>query len=383
MKCTWIAIALACVLSSPLFAQEPMPCVDVVLIVDETCSMQPQEAYYNWLATTVAALQSDYQAAGVGNSPGYPNRYILVGFGSSIHGAGPWAHFHGGWMDAPSMVTNINTTLAACGCNGDGYQAIENALTQLTFRRGAFRAIILLTKEDRYVLDPVTRQDILKMLGGKANAARSQEATLNGVVNAFFETGKPDQDLADVLGVNWDGTAYIPAGGDKYYVVPGGYFDFGDGNTKMDYVELCWLDRGSAWNIWQIWWNGPALTDALTDVKVGELKPVVETNGAEPHATWFRGLANCQYDGGQLCWFWFEYREAGSLSWKRSVEWFPTFTGDWFTDEIRDLKPDTDYLIRAWVRNSVMSAVGAAWTVRTLPAGTPDPAPRKNGWNNG
>ncbi len=383
MNRIWIAIVLTCVLSGLSLAQAPQPCADVVLIVDETCSMQPQQAYYAWLATTVAALQSDYQAVGVGNSSCCPNRYVLVGFGSSIHGAGPWAHFHGGWMDAPSMVTNINTTLAACGCAGDGYQAIKAALTQLTFRRGAFRAIILLTKEDRYVLDCTTREEILKMLGGKANAAKGKETVLNGVVNAFFETGKSDQDLADVLGVKWDGTAYIPAGGDKYYVVPGGRFEFGDGETKADYVELCWLDRGSAWNIWQIWWNGAALTNALTDVKVGELKPVVETNGAEPHATWFRAMANCQYDGGQLCWFWFEYREAGSLSWKCSVEWFPTFTGDWFTDEIKDLKPGTDYLFRAWVRNSVMSAVGAAWTVRTLPEGTPDPPQRKNGWKNG
>ncbi len=381
MTRTWIVIVLTCLLGSPLFAQAPSPCVDVVLIVDESNAMWPGPAYYTWLAATVTALQSDYKAAGVGNSPCCPNKYILVGFGSAPHGQ--WAHLHGGWMDAPSMVTNITTNLAAWGAGGDGYQAIKTALTELTFRKGAFKAVILLTIEDRYVLDPVTRQDILKLFGGKTTAAKSKEASLNAVVNAIFETGKPDNDLADVLGVNWDGTAYVPAGGDKYYVVPGGYFVLGNGETKVDYVELSWKSRGTAWNIWQIWWNPAALTNALTDAKVQELKPVVATNGAEPHATWFRGLAYTMYDGGQLCWFWFEYREAGALVWKRSVEWFPTFTGDWFTDEIRDLKPDTDYFIRAWIRNSVMSAVGEAWTVRTLPAGTPDPAPRKNGWGNG
>jgi len=361
MSRTWIVTALVCALSSPLFAQEPKPCVDVVLIVDESTNIWVD--YIAWLGSTVAALQSDYQATGVGNSSSCPNRYILVGFGSFAegHGNDQRAHIHGTWMDAGSMVANLQT-LVQWGDTEDGYEAIKTALTTLTFRKGAFRAVILLTNEDRYVFDPVTREDILKLLGGKDPSLQSKDAALSGVLDANFKA----DGLCDVLGVKWDGTAYIPAGGDKYYIVPGGSFVSGDGTTRVDYVELCWQDRGSAWNVNQIWTHGAALTNALTDVKVAELKPAVETESATPGATRTYLMGHCLHDGGQLCTFWFEYRKASSLSWKKSAEWFPTFTDDWFSDEIKGLTPSTNYVFRAWIKNSIMSAVGETWTFRTL-----------------
>lgn len=367
MNRTWLVIALAAVLCSPLVAQEPIPCVDVVLIVDESSTMSQE--YYDWLADTVVALESDYKAAGVGKTPAFPNRYILIGFGTTLHGTDQLAHFHGGWLDAASMATQIRDTLVDDGYYEDGYQAIKFAMNTLNFRKGAFRTVILVTDEDRDELDPVTKYDILKLLGAK-------DAVLNAVLYAKFAA----PGFTTALGVTWDGTAYVPVGNDKYLAVPGGYFVSGSDDTRVDYVELCWKDRGSAWDICDIGMYGRAITKALVDVKVDELKPCVETNNAKMCATWMRPMGHCLYDGGQCCWFWFEYRLLGSLSWKKNVEWFPTFTDDWFSDEIKGLTPDTWYQARAWVKNSVMAAVGEAWLFRTLPEGSPDPVEWVNHW---
>ena len=357
-----ILAALTCALCAPVVVAAPIPAADVVIIADESGSMF--SAYYTWLASMIQALEIDYKAAGVGFQPAFPNRYALFGYGSPTHQASELAHPHGSWMNAAAMANNITTNLQVipAGAIEDGYEAINTAVTTLAFRTGAFKTVILITDEDRdQALPALTIASICQLLGAK-------DATLNSIVNGGFKAG-----VATALGVKWNGTAYIPTGGSNYITAPGGTYvaylpggnNMGSGTTLVDYVELSRQTCGSSWDIWQSWTNGAAMTNAFTDVKVEELAPMVQTLGAQTCADWMLAMGCLLYNGGQDCWYWFEYRELGSLMWQQSTVWYPALEGQIFTDYIRGLKPGTWYQVRAMVQNSVMKAKGADWCVQT------------------
>ena len=205
------------------------------------------------------------------------------------------------------------------GFNKDGYEAIKTAVMAVTFRPGAYKTVILITDEDR---DPASdlalRKQICQLLG-------AQDATLNSIVNASFAAG-----LAGALGVKWDGTAYIPTGGSNYIKVPGGSFVAGFGATQADYVQLSWGICGSSWDLNQDSTNGGALTNAFTDDKVQELIPIVQTMGGQSCSDWILAMGCLLYSGGQECFYWFEYRELGSLTWKQKSpadNWMATACG--------------------------------------------------------
>jgi hypothetical protein len=365
MSRTWMVVVLAGMLCGPLMAQAPSPCVDVVLIVDENASMSPppnsNRAYYDWLGNMAIALDADYRTAGVGNNPAYPNYFILVSFGSVLYGQDQLSLVRSPSVTATELVKTWIPTLFPCGDRHDGYEALQLVLTTLTFRPGSFRTIILMTSEDREIADPVTREQILKLL-------KEKDMVLDTIVRADFDSPRS----ADVLGVRGDGFTYLPEGG-WYAITAAGQCVSGHGSTKDDYVDLSLNAGGAAWDLRQIETKGEALKNAFTDVKVEQLKPLVDTSDALMYSDSMQVMGHCRHDGGQMCWFWFEYRPLGSLNWRCSSEWFPTFAGDWFIDTIGGLTPDTDYELRARARNSVMTAVGGTWTVRTRPPGNPKP----------
>ena len=345
---TLIVFGLVCLTSVAAMGQVPIPAADVLIVADESGSMT--QAHFDWLADLITGLEADYASAKVGVEPGYPNRYRLVGFGNDDpgHGAGAFlAHFHGGWMNATDMAAFVPTALALDapqpgGHLEDGYEAMELALTA-GFRDGSYRAIILITDEDRDDVDSVTREQICLLL-------EAAKATPNSIVTA----SNSDPSFADLLGVDWDGTAYLADGsGDGYMTVPGGSFDTFDGDTKADYVELSWDLCGATWDIDQTQTaNEDNLINAYGDVKVEELKPRVRTVGAVTCADKMLAIAYLESDGGQICTFWFEYRDQGSAVWKKSPKWFGGQTG-WISVEITGLTPETWYQIRAVVENAV------------------------------
>jgi hypothetical protein len=346
-----ILFGLMCSLCASVMAAAPIPGADVVIIADESGSMS--STHFTWLASMITALETDYKNAGVGKQAAYPNQYALFGYGYLP----PYdvGHPHGGWMNAAAQVANIST-LATNGGTEDGYEAINAAMTTLTFRPGSYKTVILITDEDRDVVSALTRTSICQLLGAK-------DATLNSIVNASFAAG-----VSSALGVKWDGTAYIPTGGSNYISVPGGTFVAGFGTTLADYVQLSWGTCGSAWNLYQDSTNGASLTNAFTDVKVQELIPIVQTLGGQPCSNWILAMGCLLYSGGQECFYWFEYRELGSLTWKQSTIWYSAIEGRIFMDYIRDLNPGTWYQVRAVVQNAVMKAVGQDWCIQTRSA---------------
>jgi hypothetical protein len=348
-----IVIALALGLCAPVMAAVPVPSADVVIICDESRSMSYHDV--QWLANMVKQLEGDYRAAGVGNQPGCPNQYALFGFGSLLYGGR--AHQHGGWMGASDMSNNIKNTLVSWGHVEDGYQAIQKVLTTLSFRPGTYRNVIFVSDEDRDEVECITAAHICYLLG-------ITDARLNSLLNAKFAVG-----LASALGVKWDGTAYIPTGGGNYAAVQGGYMVCGFGNTRVDYAQLSWCACGSAWDLNKDWWGcEDALANAFTDVQIQELRPIVQTYPAKTCSDWMLAMGCLQYNGGQNCWYWFEYRELGSLIWQQSTVWYPALEGQMFTDYIRGLKPSTWYQVRAVVQNSVMRHTGSEWSVFTKDA---------------
>jgi len=68
-------------------------------------------------------------------------------------------------MNAAAQVTNIGT-LATNGGTEDGYEAINTAVTTVTYRPGAYKTVILITDEDRdVVVSALTRTSICQLLG--------------------------------------------------------------------------------------------------------------------------------------------------------------------------------------------------------------------------
>lgn len=176
----------------------PTGYVDIVFLVDESGSMSTEHA---WLATLPSLLEAALQAVNIGTST--VNRYALVGFGSTQAGHGspanyPHKHLVGGgdWGTAAQLQTAA-AGLVTVGGNEDGYFASDFALpstANYTFRVGAAILFVLITDEDRKIVDgAITKASItadllaanviytsvldLKILDTMAQSAIGRQAT--------------------------------------------------------------------------------------------------------------------------------------------------------------------------------------------------------------
>jgi hypothetical protein len=244
---------------------------DVVFLVDESGSMSGE---HTWLGNMVTALDEGLKLEGVTN-----NQYALVGFGG--HDINDAPHAHTGWVDAATLSTQAGT-LVTDGRAEDGWQAIDFALNNYSFRSEAAVNFVLVTDEGRTVNDSsLSYSGVLTGLTGKG-------ALLNAVVDADLR----DSEDAPLLGISnerqvengatVDGYAQ---NGTDYTAILGGYVYGGDGSTEADYIDLALESGGAAWDLNQLRAGGnvaEAFTNAFIDIKVAEITQQDPGPGPEP-----------------------------------------------------------------------------------------------------
>lgn len=241
---------------------------DVVFVVDESGSMAGE---HHWLGAVVLQLQSSLEVQGVGVGD-RANQYALVGFA-----APDIAKIAGRLLTdftSPSGFIAALSKLSLDGSFEDGYSGMAYALDHVSVRVNTSRIMILVTDEDRSVLEPMLTNDII--------GQRMEEAgfVLNVVVNQGFLSGS-----SFALGVGQNSTAYLyddtrtslysTVSGDVQYPR---YYSYG--NTFNDYVELALQLNGAAWDVNQLRLGGAyseAFTGSFVNVKVEEVMSVYRT----------------------------------------------------------------------------------------------------------
>jgi hypothetical protein len=242
---------------------------DVLFVIDESGSMFGEHA---WLGSMVTSLESNLAANGIGVGAD-PNQYALVGFGaSSGHGTSGHKHAVGGgdWGTAAQLST-ATSGLVISGYTEDGWEAMNFALNNYSFRSGAGLNVVLITDEDRDNIDgSLTYNGMLSLLNSKGGI-------LNVVVDADMEAPGTVAPIAQVtvLGIDSDSDGYQADGSGGYNTLAGASVSWAYGNTQTAYIDLAWATGGAAWDLNQLRLGGntaTSFTAAFVDIKTTEIQ---------------------------------------------------------------------------------------------------------------
>ncbi|NCR25365.1 MAG: tandem-95 repeat protein [Microcystis aeruginosa LE13-04] len=228
---------------------------DIVFVVDESGSMS---GYQAWIRDMVSTLESTLIGKGITS-----NRYGLIGFGNSgVYGRILNVGSNSPFGNANQLSSAINQ-LQINGGTEDGYDGIDEALTNLSFRQGAAINIILVTDEDRDVANSsLSFSSILNSLSNK-------NALLNVVVDGNFR----DSNNQVILGVDSENQGYKADNNGNYLITNIGTVS-GSATTKRDYIDLALATEGAAWDLNQLRNGGlvgTSFTKAFVDVKAQEI----------------------------------------------------------------------------------------------------------------
>ena len=179
------------------------------------------------------------------------NKFGLVGFGGDCSdglGLGRVLSTVGGeQFSFATNFTELSEGLTTSGRREDGYSAIYTALTSYPLRPGAAKQFILISDEDRDVVDGnLTRDSIAASLSAGS-------IVLNVAVNEEFSAGGTSA-LLRALGISANGRGYVydPSSPDMYRVEEGkgeAVRDSGHRNTHRDYTQLALDTGGGAWDL--------------------------------------------------------------------------------------------------------------------------------------
>ncbi|MFV2069110.1 MAG: vWA domain-containing protein, partial [Pirellulales bacterium] len=218
---------------------------DVIVVIDESGTMAAEQDFSEQF---IVDLDAALVAAGIGDGSQGSNRFGLVGFGGSTpeqvghaHQVGPGNALFG---TAAEYVTAAQT-LVVNGAIEDGYSGIQFALDNYQLRPDAAKFIILATDEDRDVVDATL--DFNTTLAG----LQAANVNLQAIVNATYV----DVNGTLALGIDKDGTAFLPAGAAGFTTSTGGVVQFVPaeaGTTEADYIDLAFATGGLAGDITQI-----------------------------------------------------------------------------------------------------------------------------------
>ena len=176
------------------------------------------------------------------------NRFGLVGFGGDCADGVGLGRVVGGvdgqQFSFASNFTELSDGLTTSGRKEDGYSAIYTALQSYQLRVGSAKQFILITDEDRDVVDNSLTQESIK------SALLDESIMLNVVVNEMFSGGG---DLR-ALGIDSRGGGYIydPSSPSMFRIMEGegdAVKDSGHGNTHDDYTQLALETGGGAWDL--------------------------------------------------------------------------------------------------------------------------------------
>jgi hypothetical protein len=215
-----------------------IPFADVVVVVDESGSMNTE---HQFLADFVPGLESALLGIGIGGLGTFgENQYGLVGFGGGEGEGGGGhlpghAHLVGGSLFGSSTeFVTATGTLVLTGADEDGYDGIDYALNNYPFRPDATKLVIVVTDEDRDVVNGGLS------FGGISAALQAAGVTLHGI----FDVNLEDGNAVAALAVDGDGTAYLADGSGGVLQSTGGVATGGFGSTISDYVNLVFTGNG-------------------------------------------------------------------------------------------------------------------------------------------
>lgn len=277
MKQKWIACTagLAAAMMSSATMAAPIT-ADVVFLVDESGSMSGEHA---WLGNMISSLEAGLANKGVGVSES--NRYSLVGYG----GSSSTGHYAPNPHDMDTGTTSVDDwgsatqfqaatgSLTIGGSTEDGWNALDWAMNNLTYRNNAAVNFVLVTDEDRD-----NRNGALTANGLK-NGLGNLNALLNVVVNNPFTCSGS----GSAIGVDSDLNGFQADGAGDYTKCAGnGVVGNGAGTTESDYVDLALQTGGAAWDLNILrkgGLNATSFTKSFVDTKVKEItdQPPVST----------------------------------------------------------------------------------------------------------
>ncbi len=226
---------------------------DIVFVVDESGTMID---VIDSLSGLAGALETALEDAEITET-----QYALIGFG----GTSGNVNRTGGWVDADDLETAISA-LGAAGGDGteDGYDAITYAFETLTFRDEAPHAIILITDEDRDIVDSTVSLSSVKLLFDEA-------FSFHAIVNVSYSSAGTDT----IFGADYDYTAFLSDNAGGYTAQVGSFSIIENAtNVRSDYItNFAWDSDigGTAWDITLL--DEEATADTFGEVFSGVLVP--------------------------------------------------------------------------------------------------------------
>jgi hypothetical protein len=226
---------------------------DIIFVMDESGSMLEE---HQWLKAAVVKLDQALRDIKVGNAT-FPNQFGLVGFSrdSNAHRGGVVIQN----LTTPTQFVRSVRKLRLSGVYEDGYNAIAVALQGINPRPNTAKLIVLVTDEDRDVLNFQLDKDaverMLKRAGFKLTALVQQ---------SYAGVHFGERVTAPVMGIDASFHAYVldTDAADNYIIAQRGIPlpETGFGTTYSDYVDLAVRTGGSAWDLRMIREGEPVLT---------------------------------------------------------------------------------------------------------------------------
>lgn len=251
---------------------------DFLFIVDESGSMQNEQV---WLQTMIYDLESSLQSNGVGTGV-EANRFGLVGFGGKNEG---YPHTFDLDLFTPgvqsfgsaNLFADATSKLTTMGDYEDGYEAINVALDQYSFRKDAAVNVVLISDEGRSTHNKRSDEFNYELT---LTALKRKNALLNVVVNQNLS----DDNEHSAIGIDFAGNAFIPDGNGGFTTT---IATTAKENTKADYIDLAWETGGghiggAAWDLNILRQQGDSersFTQAFVDIKTQE---VIKQKTPEP-----------------------------------------------------------------------------------------------------
>ena len=244
---------------------------DIVVVVDESGSMDTE---HSWLqgpdnGSVMVVLDRALYAAGVQDV-----RFGLTGFPSETPArgfdVGETGQLFGTSLEFEQAALDL--TLWG-GWTEDGYCALQFVFDVYPFTSGPRKNVILITDEDRDVLQSFPECEPLDFDIVRSNL-ETAGIVLNAIVDCSFTTAGGDSALGVALDESGEEVAYVEDGVGGFVTVPGPVDKLGFGSTVADYVDLALKLGGAAWDLNKLRegaFSAESFTNAFIDVKVKEI----------------------------------------------------------------------------------------------------------------
>ena len=161
------------------------------------------------------------------------------------------------------------------GLTEDGYQAMDFALNNTSFRSGNIaRQMVLITDEGRAINNHTNNGNTDGRLLGFSDiesALKGLDIQLNTIVDAELYDGFGNE----ALGVAANNDAFVENGAGSFNKKKGSGVIKRSSSTKKDYINLAHNTGGAAWDLNQLREGGTtqaSFSEAFTDIKVEEIK---------------------------------------------------------------------------------------------------------------